>query len=202
MEKSMGQAHNELLKFMMENHDISTFSTFDKYIEYQYDYLIEEYPELSELSKKEFVRLILSNLNSNNISEFDYKESVKISLKRIKDSGVISDKFYLEAIQILDDESVDGSNFEEKIGNLKATNQSEKDFITYALDVAAHSKSFWQSSGLTNRDWVHWGADTWGSAVGGIGAGFLSANPIVGFIAGVAAGELMSACVDAVRKPR
>lgn len=78
MEKCIGQAHNELLEFMMDNHDISTFSTFDSYIDCQYEYLISEY------SKEEFVRLVLSTLNSNNINKFDYKESVEVSLKIFK----------------------------------------------------------------------------------------------------------------------
>lgn len=197
--KSIGQAHNELLEFMMKNHDITTFETFDKYIEYQYDYLVVEYPELAEYGKKAFVESVLATLNSNNISDFDYKRSVQISLESIKDQKLISDKFYSEATKLLNDESVDGDNFEEKIASLDATNDVEKDFISNALDVATYSKSLWQASGLDKRNWVVWGADTWGSAVAGIGAGFLSVNPIVGFLAGVAGGELMSAAVGAVQ---
>ena len=197
--KSIGQAHNELLEFMMKNHDITTFETFDKYIEYQYDYLVVEYPELQKYGKKAFVESVLGTLNSNNINDFDYKRSVQISLEKIKDQKLISDKFYSEAIELLNDQSVDGDNFEEKIASLDATNDVEKDFISNALDVATYSKSLWQASGLDKRNWVVWGADTWGSAVAGIGAGFLSVNPIVGFLAGVAGGELMSAAVGAVQ---
>lgn len=200
MEKSMGQAHNELLAFMMDNHDISTFSTFDSYIEYQYEYLIAEHPELSEYNKEEFVRLVLSTLNSNNISEFDYKESTEVSLKRAKDAKVISDRFYSEAIQVLNDESVDGSNLKEKIGSINATNQVENDCIAYALDVEKFSKPFWENKGATERrNWVTWGADVWGGFVAGTLVGTLTVNPVVGYLAGLAGGELMSACVGAAQ---
>jgi hypothetical protein len=199
MEKSIGQVHNELLEFMMKNHDITKFETFDKYIEYQYDYLVAEYPELAKYGKEKFVESILLTLNSNNISEFDYKRSVVISLEQVKDLKLISDRFYSEATELLNDESVDGENFEERIGSLEATNEVEKDFISNALDVATHSKEFWEANSVEKRNWVVWGADTWGSAVAGIGAGFLSVNPIVGFLAGVAGGELMSAAVGAVQ---
>lgn len=107
----------------------------------------------------------------------------------------------------MNDESVNEDNFEEKIRGLVPTNEIERDFISNALDVAKYSRSFWEANNSSSdlkkgRDWVVWGADVWGSAVAGIGAGTLSVNPLVGFVAGVAGGELMSACVGAVRNPR
>lgn len=200
MKKSIGQAHNELLTFMSKNHDISTFSTFDKYIEYQYDYLSQENPELAGYGKKEFVELVLSTLNSNNIREFDYKKSLEITLKKAKDSKIISDSFYSETIQILNDESVDGSNIEEKIGGLEATNEFEKNDISYFLDIAKSSKEFWGNNDVTaKRNWVVWGADAWGGFVAGTLTGTLTVNPVVGYLAGLAGAELMSACVDAAQ---
>lgn len=198
--KNIGQAHNELLTFMVKNHDISTFSTFDKYVEYQYDYLSQEYPDLARYDKKEFVKLVLSTLNSNDINEFDYKKSLEITLKNAKDLKIISDSFYSEMTQVLNDESVDGSNIEEKIASIKATNEYEKNAISYFLEVAKSSQEFWGGNNVTaKRNWVVWGADAWGGAVAGIGGGFLSANPIVGYLAGLAGSELMSACVGAVQ---
>jgi hypothetical protein len=201
--KNIGQSHNELLAFMMKNHDISNFSTFDKYIEFQYDYLSQEYPELANFDKEEFVILVLSNLNSNNIIEFDYKKSLEITFKNAKDSEVISNNFYLEITKILNDKSINGNNIEEKIASIKPTNEYEKNSISYFLEVANYSQNFWNNTITSNtskgRDWVVWGADAWGGAVAGIGGGALSANPVVGYLAGLAGSELMSAAVGAVR---
>jgi hypothetical protein len=188
---------------MMKNHDISNFSTFDKYIEFQYDYLSQEYPELANFDKEEFVILVLSNLNSNNIIQFDYKKSLEITFKNAKDSEVISNNFYLEITKILNDKSINGNNIEEKIASIKPTNEYEKNSISYFLEVANYSQNFWNNTITSNtskgRDWVVWGADAWGGAVAGIGGGALSANPVIGYLAGLAGSELMSAAVGAVR---
>lgn len=200
MEKSIGQAHNELLTFMLKNHDISTFVTFNKYVEYQYDYLSQENPELAGYNKEEFVELVLSTLNSNNISEFDYKRSLEITLEKAKDSKIISDNFYSETIRVLNDELVDGNNIEEKIGGIVATNEFEKDDISYFLDIAKYSKEFWGNNDVTaKRNWVVWGADAWGGFVAGTLTGTLTVNPVVGYLAGLAGAELMSACVGAAQ---
>ncbi|ASK31186.1 hypothetical protein CEY12_14190 [Chryseobacterium sp. T16E-39] len=200
MENNIGEAHNELLTFMMKNHDISTLNTFDKYIEFQYDHLSSQYPELSKYDKSEFVELVLSTLNSNDISEFDYKESLAITLKRALDSEIVSDTFYSETIRVLNDESVDGNNIEEKIGSLDAANEFEKNSISYFLEIAKSSQEFWGATDVTaKRNWVVWGADAWGGFVAGTLTGTLTVNPVVGYLAGLAGAELMSACVGAAQ---
>ena len=202
MVKSIGELHNELLDFMLKNHDILAFETFDEYIEYQYDYLSKEYIELVEYDKNQFVELVLAMINSNNVREFDYVESVENSLQKAKDSKIISDRFFAEAIEVLNDTSLDGDSFQEKVLSIEPTNEAEIKCIEYASSVGVHSKSFWQASGLQRRDWIVWGSDLWGGFVAGTLTGTLTANPVVGFLAGVAGSELMSACVGAVRNPR